>query len=418
MLWTAVELGQIAQLINGDRGQNYPSQLHRVASGIPFINAGHLNGGLVRTERMDYISQERFNLLRNGRVEENDLLLCIRGTLGRVAIATNSIVPAAIASSLVIIRPGPDVVPRYLLAFLQSPPGQQQILSCDNGAAQPNVGAGDVARFLAPLPPLGTQRKIAAILSAYDALIENNTRRIKILEEMAQGIFREWFIEFRYPGHDSAEMVDPQIGSVPEGWDVVPASDAMEINPSMRFDRSAARPFVPMTSLSETVMHFEPVETRITSSGARFQNGDTLFARITPCLENGKTAFTQGLGQGVVASGSTEFIVMRGRRVSPQYTYLLARSGPFRDHAIKSMSGATGRQRVREDSFDIFLLALPPRELMQRFTDGVEPMFMLSARLFQQVRKLRAARDLLLPRLISGEIDVENLDIAIEDAAA
>src|SRR5215211_4444553 len=103
-------------------------------------------------------------------------------------------------------------------------------------------------------------------------------------------------------------------------------------------------------------MHITPIEARVTSSGARFENGDTLFARITPCLENGKTAFVQGLEPGEVGSGSTEFIVLRGRHVPPEFVYALARSSAFRDHAIKSMSGATGRQRVRETCFDDYFV--------------------------------------------------------------
>src|SRR5205807_7234044 len=135
---------------------------------------------------------------------------------------------------------------------------------------------------------------------------------IKLREEMAQRFYREWFVEFRYPGHAGIPLVDSELGPMPRDWEIVRASVALNVNPKIQFDRTAARPFVPMTSLSETMMHVDPIELRVTASGSRFENGDTLFARITPCLENGKTAFVQCLAPGAVASGSSEFMRLRG----------------------------------------------------------------------------------------------------------
>ncbi len=211
--------------------------------------------------------------------------------------------------------------------------------------------------------------------------------------------------------------MDSVSGPIPEHWELIRASDALEVNPKIAYDQRTARAFVPMTSVSDATMHVAPREIRVTASGSRFENGDTLFARITPCLENGKTAFVQCLGRGDVASGSTEFIVLRGRRVTPEFVYLLARSNAFRDHAIKSMSGATGRQRVRETCFDDYLVPVPVNTLLRGFSQLVGPMFTLSYKLFRENENLRATRDLLLPGLISGEIDVDDLNIEIPDAA-
>jgi type I restriction enzyme S subunit len=147
------------------------------------------------------------------------------------------------------------------------------------------------------------------------------------------------------------------------------------------------------------------IEMRTGNSGSKFKNGDTLFARITPCLENGKTGFVQFLdSDDDVAFGSTEFIVLRSRTVTPEYVYLTARTDKFRDNAIKSMSGATGRQRVQERCFDEFLLAQPPTELLSAFSQQVCPMFDLIHLLANKNYNLRHTRDLLLPRLVSGEV--------------
>ncbi len=160
-------------------------------------------------------------------------------------------------------------------------------------------------------------------------------------------------------------------------------------------------------------MLIETIETRTGNSGSKFKNGDTLFARITPCLENGKIGFVQFLpSDQAVAFGSTEFIVLRSKASCPEYVYLMARSDEFRDNAIKSMSGATGRQRVQVACFDKFLIAHPDSKTLYAFGELVRPLFRSIFVLAQQNNNLRSTRDLLLPKLISGEVDVEGLEIA------
>jgi len=159
-----------------------------------------------------------------------------------------------------------------------------------------------------------------------------------------------------------------------------------------------------MGSLADNSMLIGDVETRTGNSGSKFQNGDTLFARITPCLENGKTAFVQFLpDEKATACGSTEFIVLRSRMLTPEFVYCLARSAMFRDNAIKSMTGASGRQRVQEKCFDRFLIAEPPGMLLARFSEVVTTSFHLIQALYLQTNNLAQTRDLLLPRLLSGK---------------
>lgn len=259
-----------------------------------------------------------------------------------------------------------------------------------------------------PLPPLPVQQRIAGILSAYDELIENSRRRIKILEAMARALYREWFVHFRFPGHENHPRVASPLGEIPQGWAVKRVTDAVQVNPRVIVPRDGEKPFVPMGCLSNDSMLITDIECRAGNSGAKFQNGDTLFARITPCLENGKTGFVQFLPDAnAVAIGSTEFIVLRSRSLTPEYVYCLARSDEFRGLAIKSMSGATGRQRVQERCFDEFQIAQPPQALLGKFSAIVAPSFPLIYRLHLQIQNLRRTRDLLLPRLLSGQIEVE-----------
>jgi type I restriction enzyme, S subunit len=296
---------------------------------------------------------------------------------------------------------------RYLYYVFQSADVRAQIKATATGATVRHTAPERIYAVRHGIPPVERQRLVASILGAYDDLIENNRRRIAILEEMARAVYREWFVELRFPGRSR----------VPPRWESVALSDAVLVNPRTVVPREGLKPFVPMSGLDHSSMHVAPGEMRAGNSGSKFKNGDTLFARITPCIENGKTGFVQFLASDDDAAfGSTEFIVLRGKLFSPEMVYLLARTDELRAHAINSMSGATGRQRVRESCFTTFRIALPPAELVERFTDMVRPMFRAIHTLGKKNDVLRTTRELLLPRLLSGELDVSNVSSAGEDS--
>jgi type I restriction enzyme S subunit len=276
------------------------------------------------------------------------------------------------------------------------------------GVNVPHISGKQILDFEFPLPPLPTQQRIAGILSAYDELIENSQRRIKILETMARALYREWFVHFRFPGSENHPRVASALGEIPQGWEVKRVTECVHFNPRVAVPRDGLKPFVPMGSLATDSMLISDIESRDGNSGAKFQNGDTLFARITPCLENGKTGYVQFLADpDSVSFGSTEFVVLRSRTLTPEFVYCLARSDEFRELAIKSMSGASGRQRVQEKCFDELLIAQPPRLVLDKFSDIVASIFRLIYKLHLQIQNLRRTRDLLLPRLLSGQINVE-----------
>lgn len=250
-----------------------------------------------------------------------------------------------------------------------------------------------------PKISLHLQERIGCILGAFDDLIEVNSRRIAILEEMARRIFEELCVR------NSHEWPEKRL------------DELIDVDPTTRVPRDGQKPFVPMTSVQNSSMLVTEIEHRDGNSGSKFKNGDTLLARITPCLENGKTGYVDFLTpEEPVGFGSTEFIVMRGQSVPPEFVQLLARSDPFRAHAIASMSGATGRQRVRRESIEQYPIPLPPGPRLEMFTRSVRPMFALARSLQDQNVNLAAQRALLLPKLISGEIDVSET-IASAEAA-
>jgi len=275
-----------------------------------------------------------------------------------------------------------------------------------SGRQRANLSA--VLNAQVPSLDIEEQKYVDIILSPLDELIENNNKRIALLEETLQLIYREWFIKFHFLGHEKVKMIDSKtkLGAVPEGWIVKTASDAIDISPKAKVTDEGF--FVSMDGLSTSSMLISNIQKKETSSGAKFKNGDTLFARITPCLENGKTGFVQFLPTDEsVACGSTEFIVLRSKSVTPEYVYLLARQEDFRRNAQQSMTGASGRQRVKSECFDKYLLANPDEETLKMFTKLVRPMFQLCYVLGQRNEVLRKSRDLLLPKLISGQLTVE-----------
>jgi type I restriction enzyme S subunit len=152
-------------------------------------------------------------------------------------------------------------------------------------------------------------------------------------------------------------------------------------------------------------------------SGMRFVNGDTLVARITPCLENGKTAFVDFLAPGQIGWGSTEYIVLRSKPPLPaEFAYCLARSDGFRDFAIQSMTGSSGRQRVPAESLDHYLLTSCPEPIAHAFGSIVASMFARASKASAESRTLAALRDALLPKLISGELRVRDADRLLAEA--
>ncbi|QIP43459.1 hypothetical protein G9444_6216 [Rhodococcus erythropolis] len=326
------------------------------------------------------------------------------GTLGQVFYVTEDFWPL---NTALYVRDFKGNDPRYVAALLRS----MDLAQYDGAAAVPGLNRNQLHTVRVRVPAVPVQRALADVVQAFDDLIENNRRRVEVLEEMARAIYREWFVKFRYPGHSDVSMVDSALGQFPKGWVLAHASKIITVNPRIKLDRTVEHPFIAMGDLDVKSMGCRPSQVRSGGSGTKFEQGDTLFARITPCLENGKTGLVQTLEEGEVGLGSTEFIVLRGQDVGPAFTYCLAREDSFRKHAIASMSGASGRQRVRTECFDSYLLAVPPRNLADKFETMMEPLFSQAAVLMDGVGSLQALRDVLLPKLVTGQIDVSSLDL-------
>jgi type I restriction enzyme S subunit len=371
----------------------------------PFISMADVEAGL----RTPSVSSTKAFAGSGARYQGGDTLLaritpCLEN--GKIAQVPKDVDVGFGSTEFVVLRAkSPMCDPDFLYYLARSDAVRRPAEKSMSGASgRQRVNRKAIAAIELDVPDLRDQSAIARLLSNLDELHATNSRRMRLAEASAGQIFEDWFIRFRFPGADAEHFVDSPIGAVPSTWELVPVSQAVQVNPTHKVDSSVLRPFVAMADVSEAVMVAEPSASRSTGSGAKFINGDTLLARITPCLENGKTAYVNFLADGEVGAGSTEFIVLRSARLPPEYVYLLARSDGFRSVAIKSMTGASGRQRVRAECFDSLLAAVPPTELATRFSDVVRPLFDLAYALHDQNRTLMRLRDWLSPRLIAGAL--------------
>lgn len=261
------------------------------------------------------------------------------------------------------------------------------------------------------MPPLAIQRKISAVLSAYDDLIENNDRRINILEEMAQRIYREWFVDFRFPGHEDVPLVDSELGRMPAGWEVRPLSELATIvmgqsPPSEFYNRGGEG--LPFHQGVGTYGSFFPRHEVFSTAGVRLaDDGDILVSVRAPVGRMNIADRQMILGRGLAG--------IRAVDNAQSFLFFLLRSV----FAIEdSMGSGSIFQAVTKSDMERIPVVAPPGPARTWFEGVAAPTLSLIRTLTQASERLRATRDLLLPRLISGELDVEHLNISVDEAAA
>ena len=378
----------------------------KAQQGIPFVTISNINSmnQLDFSDTM-FVPKEYYQSLDEKRkVRKGDVLYSVVGSFG-IPVLIKEERPFVFQRHIAILRPKEDIVDSgFLFYTMLSRDFYAKADAVAIGAAQRTVSLGSLRNIKIDVPSLESQKHIADILSAYDDLIENNQKQIKLLEEAAQRLYKEWFVDLRFPGHENTKIVD----GVPEGWNWCKLEDAIQFDPKVTLTKERMKQFVPMSALSTSSMVLDESQftETTTNSGSKFQNGDTLLARITPCLENGKTAYVSGLESDEGTVGSTEYIVMRAKTINSYMVYLLARTDDFRQSAINSMSGSDGRQRVKSDKLKMLDYLQPTSELVEKFENVEEPIFEKIYRLSKQMQQARQARDLLLPKLMSGEVEV------------
>jgi type I restriction enzyme, S subunit len=364
-----------------------------VSEGIPFLRSQNVLPFRITTDNLKFIPLSFHRRLRKSALNPGDVVVVRTGYPGTAAVIPDWLDQANCAD-LVVITPGLELDPFFLSAVFNSTWGVASVAGNLVGSAQQHFNVGAARRLELRVPPLATQRKIAAILSAYDDLIENNNRRIKLLEEMAQRIYREWFVCFRYPEHEDIPLVESELGLIPEGWRVNRLGDTVEFVYGKALKADARR--------DGTVTVF--------GSGGVIGHHDQELAE-GPGIIVGRKGNVGAVywSDGAFYAIDTTYWVRSHLPLT--YCYYALRDMEFLD----SHAAVPGLSREQAYSLP---LTVPDSDTAATFNSFVLELFRLRRCLEDTITNLRTTRDLLLPRLISGDIDVTDLDIVMKGAAA
>jgi len=432
--WTKLKVSQL--IANGwlEIGDGYRAKNSEMAKiGLPFIRAGDVNGR-VNTTDVDLLGEASLGYVGNKRSQPGDAVITTKGTIGRMAFVRPDDPTFIYSPQLCFWRSlNPRKIdPSWLYYALHSEEMRHQMSwSAGQTDMAPYISLNDQRSvFEITLPPIEDQIAIGGVLLSLDEKIDLNRQMAATLEEMGRALFKSWFVDFdpvyaKAEGRNTGLPADIAAlfpgrfddGGLPDGWTWGTPESLVEVNPTTRIDRANEAPYVDMAALPTQGHRIKSVVSRLVSSGTRFKNGDTLLARITPCLENGKTALVDCLDNDAVAWGSTEFIVMRPKQSTPEpLVYLIARDASFRSHMIASMSGTSGRQRAPAEAVGRWSMAIPTDTVISAWGKAVMPMFDGIKANSLETEQLTKLRDTLLPKLFSGELRVADAETVIAAA--
>ena len=409
MNWPQVQLQAIAlhekgAIVSGPFGSNISAK-YFVEEGVPVIRGNNLTKG--RTKFIDegfaYLTEAKAAEFRNCIAVADDIVFTAAGSIGQVGmIPPDSRYEEYVISNkqLRVRLDRSKADPNFVYAWLSSPLMVRYLENMNNGGAVPLLNLGIVRKVPVPLPPLETQNKIADIVSAYDDLIENNRRRIGLLEEEARLLYREWFVHLRFPGHEHVKISN----GLPAEWEQRTLGDVVEVvkdtlKPSHFMDDDIHIGLKQIPRRSFTLADWESAED-LASSKTRFEEGDILFCKIRPYFH--KVGFT--LRAGLASSDALAW------RVKDTEDWPLVVCATSSDHfvAVASKTVREGSKMPRADwkVLQKYSIPMPPSGLLGIFNDTVEPITAQCKTLALQNRALVQARDLLLPRLMNGEVAV------------
>lgn len=328
--------------------------------------------------------------------QRDDILYSeIRPQNRRFAYVDFSPIDYIASTKLMVIRAKKDVVsPKYLYYFLKnsSTVAELQLLAETRSGTFPQITFSEVANLTIPVPSLAVQEVIVQTMQCLEDKITCNEQINDNLQQQAFSVFDNLIA--------NAENNDCTV------------SDYAFLNPKRTLTKNQVARSIDMSQLSTSGAFPSGWEMKPFNGGMRFTNGDTLLARITPCLENGKTAFIDFLDDGEVAFGSTEYIVLAPKNgTPPEMLYCLARYPAFVDYAVKNMNGSSGRQRVSAETVGQYRLPLFDKHSLVLFKEVVSPMFLKMRYNSLENIRLSELRDALLPKLMSGEIDVSAVQL-------
>jgi type I restriction enzyme, S subunit len=433
--WPIVRTEEIAAsekgaIVSGPFGSAISSK-YFVDNGTPVIRGNNLTLGVQRfvDSGFVFLGPEKTHEFRNMKAVAGDIVFTAAGTLGQVGIIPDhSLFSEYIISNKQLrLRVDRQKVDPYFAYYWYSSPGiRQKIIASNRGASVPLITLQVLRSLPIPLPKLELQWRIASILRAYDDLIENNTRRIAILEEMARRIFEEWFVHFRAPGSEGLPLIDSPLGPIPKGWEVSRLVALLNNTIGGTWGTEALSPdtehaayVIRGTDFPQILAgRYETVPRRFISTKhlqtRTLRDGDILIEVSGGSKDQpvGRTllvdsATLSAFDQPVCFASFCRLMRPEQTKTSPLFLIqFLARQYTSRE-IMTYQKQSTGISNLRFSDFsERTVVAVPPQVVMQRYNKILEPVHRHMSLLRRQSANLRAQRDLLLPKLVSGEIDL------------
>ncbi len=420
MTWTTSTLGDLACQAGGEvRTGPFGTQLHKSdyvddPAATPVVMPKDMSDGKIDSSVIARVDAEVVERLSSHMLRTGDIVLGRRGDIGRRAWTSEAEEGwlCGTGSMRISVNGSVKIRPRYLFYFLGLDQTIGWLKGHAVGATMSNLSAGVVQQMPVQYPSLALQDAIVEVLDSFDDLIENNRRRIEILEEMARLLYREWFVCFRFPGHEDVGLVDSDLGPIPEGWEVRSFAELADFVNGFAFK--------PEHWLDEglPIVKIKELKNGVTADTPRYHGADVSEKYF---VDDGSVLFSWSadLKAYVWASGpgllNQHLFDVRPYEVSPLFIFhsLNERMDEFRARAQ-----GTTMKHIKRSALGEVKMALPTKILQGEFESTARPMLDLQLNLSKQNRVLREARDLLLPRLVSGELDVSELDLGLEAVGA
>jgi type I restriction enzyme S subunit len=400
--WNIKKLIELLSLLK-DGTHTPPS---RVIEGIPLLSAEGIHDGIIDFQKgLTYITQKDYNEIhKKYEIKKNDLLLTIVGTLGRVSLVHTLDKKFSVQRSVSIIRPNKDILPIFLYYFFQTKYYQQQLINKSKSTAQRGIYLGELGQIPIFYPKeIKEQQNIASILSNVDELIQKTNQIIDQTQMLKKGLINKLVTN----GLDIRGLSRTRI---PHNYRYEELNNVLTINPKYKLYNDKEYPFVEMAALNEKTKSIEYFGNRKQSSGySVFKNDDTIFARITPCTENGKICLVSNLKN--YGLGSTEFIVLSPNdknELLPDFLCYYCQTDRVRNYAVSQMRGATGRQRVPDKVFknDLFII-LPDIETQKKIVSTIKSVENYVNKVQDEKKKVQNLKIGLMQQLLTGKIRVK-----------
>jgi type I restriction enzyme S subunit len=406
--------GAIIGLQDGNHGEKHPTAADYVDRGIPFLMARDFRDGRIDLDSACKIPKILSDSLRIGFARAGDVLLTHKGTVGLVGIVPCVDEYVMLTPQVTYYRTDPEILSSlYLKYAFQGPNFQAQLSSFSAQSTRPYIGITAQKELWVHVPEKRIQQRIASILSAYDDMIENSQRRIKILEEMARKLYREWFVHFRFPGHEGCRFVESPLGEIPEGWEVKTVEDSFVISgggtPSRKeevfWEGGTIQWYSPSDLTGASTMFMDDSRNHITELGLA-QSSARMFPARSVMLTSRATIGAIAINTHPACTNQGFITCLPNDRVPLYFLFhWLAENVP----TFQRMSSGSTFREISRGVFKTIEFLHPPVTQVTSFEAIAEPIAEQILALQRQIQNIRRTRDLLLPRLLSGQIDVEAL---------